>query len=402
MSAIERLFTPRLAFLACVAIAASQYLVFVLALAGLSPDYTLGGDFAAFWSAAKETLNGNITSLYNAEAFEKAIHANSPHSDLVGLTWQYPPHATLLFSPIGALPFHVAYGVWALAGFVLYALALASIGFRQRVLVAALATIPVLLAIGTGQNGLFTAALLMVAVFQARSRPLVAGLAAALLTIKPQLGFLLPVLFIAGGHWRAFAYAALGSILFVAVSIGVFGLEAWFVFFESVRSVSGSVATGMMPLFKMVNLYAASRLLGLPELVVFAMSGAMVLAAVAATIWISRRTEDPKWRYAVIACATLIAAPYSYYYELALIVPAIFFVLQRGYQAGWLRFERETIAAAALITLAVPGLPIRSGMSPTFILMALVSVIVVRRIHAEFAARTDAQKTSAQSAVSTV
>lgn len=398
MPSADRIFDPRLAFLACIAIASTQVFVFALALLGFSPDYTFGGDFAVFWTAASETLNGNITELYNAEAFGNAVAAQKFDDDLAGLTWQYPPHASLLFSVLGTLPFHIAYAVWCVAGLALYAAALASIGFRHRLLVAALASVPVMVAITTGQNGLFTAGLLMLAVFHARSRPLVAGLAAALLTIKPQLGFLLPVLFIAGGHWRAFGYATLISIALAAISIGAYGLETWFVFFDSVRSVSGTVASGLMPLFKMVNVYAASRLAGLPDVAAIAMAGLTILAAIIATAWIARRSDDPKWHYAVIACATLIAAPYSYYYELTIAVPAIFIILQHGHNAGWLRFEREIIAGAALMTLALPGLPVRSGISVCFILMALVSVIVLRRVAAEFAISVKGTSTTATSA----
>ena len=102
MSAIDRLFDPKLAFLATLAIAVSQYAVFVLALSGASAEFTFGGDFAAFWVAAKATLNGAMTELYQAELFKEAIQAQTPHQDLEGLTWQYPPHAGLLIAPIGS------------------------------------------------------------------------------------------------------------------------------------------------------------------------------------------------------------------------------------------------------------------------------------------------------------
>lgn len=390
MSATDRLFTPRLAFLAVLAIAASQYLVFVMALLGVSPEYTFGGDFAAFWAASKETLDGNMAGLYAPLGLEQAIQAHSPHDDLEGLTWQYPPHAGLVFSPLGLLPFPVAYAVWCGLGLGVYALALHAAGLKDRFLIVALASIPVLLALKTGQNALFMGALLIVAVFYARSKPLLAGLAAAILTIKPQLGFLLPILFLTGGHWRAFAYASIGSLGLLGLSFGVFGLSTWTAFLDSVLAVSGSVATGEMPIFKMVNLYAAAQLVGLPDTAAMTLAALAILIAVAATVWVTRTTDDPTWRYAALASLTLFAAPYSYYYELALVVPALLFIVKRGYQAGWLRFEREMIASALLLSLAVPGLPIRSGLSISFVLMALVAVTVARRLRAELASKSSA------------
>jgi alpha-1,2-mannosyltransferase len=383
MSATERIFEPRLVFMAILAIAVSQYAVFVLALFGMSSEFTFGGDFAAFWAAARETLTGEMLGLYAPGGLEQAIQSHSPHQDLEGLTWQYPPHASLLFSPIGLLPFHLAYLVWCLLGLAVYAGALFSIGLRHRLWIAALASIPVLIAVNTGQNALFTGALLLIAVYHARSRPLLAGLAAALLTIKPQLGFLLPVLFLAGGYWRAFLSASIASLVLVALSVGIAGLEAWLVFFESIRSITSSVSSGLMPVFKMVNVNAAATLLGMPSLVVMSLTGAVLIAALLAVIWAARWTNDRNLHYAVIACLTLFAAPYSFYYELVLLVPAVIFIAQRGYQFGWLRFERETIAALVLLSLTVPGLPIRSGVSVSFLLMALAVFVILRRVRVE-------------------
>ncbi|MEL6723705.1 MAG: glycosyltransferase family 87 protein [Pseudomonadota bacterium] len=390
MSATDRLFTPRLAFLAVLAIAASQYLVFVMALFGVSPEFTFGGDFVAFWAAAKETLNGDMTALYAPLGLEQAIQTHSPHDALEGLTWQYPPHAGLVFSPLGLLPFPIAYAVWCGLGLSVYAMALHAVGLKDRFLFVALASVPVLLALKTGQNALFMGALLIVAVFYARSKPLVAGLAAAVLTLKPQLGFLLPVLFLAGGHWRAFAYASIGSLGLFGLSMGVFGISAWMTFLDSVLAVSGSVATGEMPIFKMVNLYAAVQLAGVPDAAAMTLAGLAILMAMVAMFWVARVTEDPVWRYAALASLTLIAAPYSYYYELALIVPALLFIVKRGYEAGWLRFEREMVASALLLSLAVPGLPIRSGLSISFVLMAVIAVIIARRLRAELAPKPSA------------
>ncbi len=388
MSATDRIFDPKLAFLAVTAIAVSQYAVFVLALAGASPDFTFGGDFAAFWVAAKATLNGSMAELYQADLFKEAIQAQTPHEELEGLTWQYPPHAGLLFAPIGALPFHIAYAVWCALGLAFYIAAAQSAGFKDRLLIVLIASIPVLLALKTGQVGLLMGGLLLLAVFHAGSRPILAGIAAGLLTMKPQLGFLLPVLFIAGGHWRAFYAASVVSLALIFGSVGWLGIDVWSAFFDSVLSVSGSVATGEMPLYKMVNIYAATQMLGLPDAVALSFAFAGILLAAGAMTWVARRTENPEWHYAAIAGLTLIAAPYSYYYELVLIVPALLFALKRGHEFGWLRFERESVALAVFICLAIPGPAIRSGVSINFFLMLLVCAVLYRRLSAELGTKS--------------
>lgn len=388
MSATDRLFDPKLAFLAVIAIAVSQYAVFVLALAGASSDFKFGGDFAAFWVAAKATLNGSMAELYQAELFKEAIQAQTPHPDLEGLTWQYPPHAGLLFAPIGALPFHLAYAVWCALGLAFYIAAAQAAGIKDRLLIVLIASIPVLLALKTGQVALLMGGLLLLAVFHARSRPILAGIAAGLLTMKPQLGFLLPVLFIAGGHWRAFYAASAVSLALILGSAGWLGTDVWNAFFDSVLSVSGSVATGEMPLFKMVNIYAASQMLGVPDSVAISIAFGGVLLAVGATTWVVRRTDHPEWHYAAIAGLTLITAPYSYYYELVLIVPALLFVIRRGHDFGWLRLERESIAMAVFTCLAIPGPAVRSGVSINFLLMILICTVLYRRLSAELGTKS--------------
>lgn len=383
MTLLDRYFQPERAFMTVLAIAALQYAILVIYLFGGSPDFVLGGDFIAFWSAAREALDGGLTGLYAPDGLFEAMQAHRAGGEVDGLTWQYPPHASLVFGLIGYLPFSVAYGLWCALGLAAFATVLIKAGITGRWLFAALATIPVLTVLNTGQNALFTGSLMMLAVFYAKPNPVLAGLAAALLTIKPQLGILLPVFFIAGGYWRAFGVAAFGSLLLMLVSVGVFGPEAWTAFFAAVGSVSGSVSDGVMPLFKMVNVYAAARLIWLPDAVAMGLAAATILLSIGLMVWTARRTSDPRCHYAVLASATLLAAPYSMYYELVLLVPAIIIVLQRGAKTGWIAGERECVAGLILLTVLVPGPAVQFGISISFLAAALVALIVYRRMRAD-------------------
>lgn len=385
MTSLERYFQPNIAFAIVLALAASQYAILVVYLFGGSSDHVLGGDFIAFWAAARESLDGGLAGLYATDGLHEAMQAHRPGGEVQGLTWQYPPHASLIFSPLGLLPFPLAYALWCALGVSAFAAVLIKAGIRGRWLYAALATIPVLTALNTGQNALFTCSLLGLAVFYARPRPILAGLAAALLTIKPQLGILLPVFFLASGHWRAFGTAALGSLLLILVSLAAFGTEAWTGFLGAISSVSGSVSDGVMPLFKMVNVYAAARLLWLPHALALGLAAATVLIAIGLMVWTARRTADPRWHYAVLASATLLAAPYSMYYELVLLVPAIIFVLQHGAKTVWNTGERESVALLIFLTLLVPGPATQFGVSLSFIACALAALIVYRRLRSDLA-----------------
>lgn len=394
MTLLERYFQPNIAFAVVIALALSQYVILMAFIFGASPDFVLGGDFIAFWSAAREVLDGNLTGLYTPDGLEAAIAAHRPGVDVSGLTWQYPPHASLIFSPIGYLPYEIAYALWCALGLAFFTGVLVQTGVRGRWLIAALATIPILIVLNTGQNALFTGGLLLLAVTYAKPKPVLAGVAAALLTVKPQLGFLLPVVFIVNGHWRAFGVAALASLALWAASFIILGGGAWAAFFGFVGTVGEAVSDGVMPLFKMVNVYAAARLAWLPDLVAAALAISAILMAIAALVWTCRRTDEPAWHYAVLATGTLLAAPYSMYYELVLLVPAIIFLLQQGARTGWLSWEREMIACMALLTLIVPGPAVQFGVSISFITCALVAWSVFRRVRHAFSAKND--ETAAQ------
>ena len=83
--------------------------------------------------------------------------------------------------------------------------------------------------------------------------------------------------------------------------------------------------------------------------------------------------------------ATLIAAPYSMYYELVLLVPDVWFVLVRGHDTGWLRFERELVALLLLFSVLVPGPATQMGISLSFAANGLVALILYRRLRVELA-----------------
>lgn len=380
MTSIERLYQPRLAFLIVLALGISQYAVLIFASIGGAPNFVLGGDFVAFWAASREIIAGNLTGLYTPDGLDAAIQAHRPGADVTGLTWQYPPHASLIFSPMGYLPYTVAYSLWCGLGVSIFTAILLSIGFKGRFLIALLATIPIVIALNTGQNALFTGSLLLVAVLYAKPRPLIAGLAAGLLTIKPQLGILLPILFIAGGHWRAIVSAAIVTIALCSWSYLVAGAETWTSFFEYLSIVSGSVADGVMPLYKMVNVFSAARLAQMPEAIAIALTLLSFAASILAIVWTVRNTKDSRWHYAVLAPMTLLTTPYSMYYELALIVPALAFVVLHGVRTQWLSWERESIAAVLFISLVLPGPATQIGVSIGFLICLATVLIVLRRI----------------------
>lgn len=385
---LDKYLQPRPALLFVLLMASIQYLMYCKLLFWPSEAFTYAGDFVVFWPAAKAIMDGNMISLYIGDGMHDAMLHYRPEGALERLTWQYPPHAGLIFSPIGMLPFAAAYMTWFALGVAALAGSLVVAKVNQRAIVVLLLTSPVFLALITGQIALFMTSLMVVSVFWAKSRPILAGLAAGLLTIKPQLGIFLPLIFIAGGHWRAFLSAAVFSLTLWLGSVALLGVDVWMAFFERIGLVSDLVSEGVMPYNKMLNIYAASNFALLPQRLAYGITAIAGIAAAAAVFWTSRKTDDPRWRYAVLATATLLVTPYSWYYELALVLPAVWFALEHGYRKGWLEYERESVAILFALSVSLPGPELSAGVSIPFLVMIAVSVIVGRRVKFELTGKS--------------
>jgi hypothetical protein len=227
-----------------------------------------------------------------------------------------------------------------------------------------------------------TASLLLGATMLADKRPAAAGLCAALLTMKPQLGLLLPFAYIAGGHWRAFGVAAAGSIVLAGASLAVFGTGPWLAFFESILGAGANVESGRMPLFKMPTAYAAFSLAGFPPVFALALHAVGAAAAVWTTVTIWRRSDNAALKAAVVACGAFLLAPYAYYYELVIMAVPLALLAMQSAREGWRPYEQLILAPLFLIPLVLPGDPIKAGFNLSFVVTVLAFVFVLRRFKA--------------------
>src|SRR3546814_10633706 len=76
-------------------------------------------------------------------------------------------------------------------------------------------------------NGFLTAALLIGGLRLLGAKPIVAGILFGILTVKPQLGILLPFALLAARQWTAIAAAGVTTVLLVGSSVLLFVWESW-------------------------------------------------------------------------------------------------------------------------------------------------------------------------------
>ncbi|MEL7489792.1 MAG: glycosyltransferase family 87 protein [Pseudomonadota bacterium] len=344
----------------------------------------VGGDYVAFYGAAVAVKDGDAAKTYDYAAFETHLLEVGPPRGSYTLTWQYPPTYFLIIAPLAFLPFIAGYIAWTGGTAALYFAALQQAKVRWLFLFVILSAPSTFHAIITGQNGFLTATLLLIAALYPDKRPIIAGLAAALLTVKPQIGVLLPIAYIAAGCWRAFFIAATGSILFAMSTVGFFGIGIWEAFLVGADEASHRLQNGILPLYKMVTPYAWLKYSGAPLSVAIAGHTLCALIAVFAVTRVWLRVPDHELRAAALGAAVFIVAPYGYYYEMIILAFPIAILAKRGLENGWLRFEEISLALMFIGPMMMPGQEKRVGVSVGFLCVALVAASVFRRIEHDY------------------
>jgi hypothetical protein len=182
-----------------------------------------------------------------------------------------------------------------------------------------------------GQNSLIWLAVFLAALGALRSgRAVLAGVIIGCLTLKPQLGLMIPFALLAAGQWRTILAATATTLAVAALPTLVVGADYW----SLLAGRLGEQAERMISLIGTLDLtvgpfYLAS-MLGLPTGAALAMqwaiSGLAALSVLA--FWRSARIGlDAK--IALLMTAMLISAPYLWYYEAAM-MPAIGLFLVRA------------------------------------------------------------------------
>jgi len=210
-------------------------------------------------------------------------------------------------------------------------------------------------------------------------RPIVAGVLFGLLTFKPQLGLLIPVALAAGGHWRAFAAAAITALALLAGSVGLVGLGGWEAYVTKVLAVQERFLTVGVGFFKLMmpSPFMAARLLGLGATVGYVAQAVCALSAAAATLWAWRRDVAPELRVAVVLIGTFLVSPYAFNYDMTIISVAVVILAVHGLREGFVFGERAVLTAAWFVPVAMMYLHAVVPVAP-LVVVALFAVALRR------------------------
>jgi hypothetical protein len=311
-------------------------------------------DFVSFY-AAGALANAGTPAL----AYEHAAHLAA--EELVtgaGIGYQYfnyPPVFMLLCAALAPLPYLVAFVLFEGLTLLLYLfVARRILGDRSNTALIVLLAFPIVFwNFGLGQNAFLTAALFGAATLLLDRRPIIAGLLFGAMCYKPQFGLMIPLALAAAGQWRAFTAAAASTAAFVLASFALFGVETWRAFIEAVTASPAMYQSGRILFAGMATIFGGARVLGADTDLAYLLQAVATVAAAILVVAVWRRRLSLPTRAAVLAAATLVAAPLALLYDLLLAAVA----------AAWLVRDRNSPAASKweMLLLAVIYLVLLDG-----------------------------------------
>jgi len=282
--------------------------------------YVVGRDFVNTWLGSRLALTGDPGAhfgffAYNA-ALKEVFGENYPTH-----IWSYPPHFLLLSWPLGLMPYLTAYLVYTVLGLVLY-LAVVSDGERRADHLLLLTLAPATIVnIWCGQVGFLVAALLVGGLLQLDRRPILAGVLFGLLTIKPQLGLLIPLMLVLTGRWRTIAAAIVTIMVLCAATALAFGPGVWTAYVSDAMMVQSQVLLRPVEhwMVHVPTAFMNMRIAGLPLAAAIMAQALLSAVASAGVVWTFWRRRDPVLSNALFITATFAVTPYVFNYDMVVL-----------------------------------------------------------------------------------
>jgi len=250
-------------------------------------------DFASFWVAGKLAKTGHAAQAYDLDTLRAA--ASLWLGTTTKIVFPYPPHSLLFAIPLSLVPYKLSFWLWQGLSATLFYIAARPLLPRNFPTVLAVLTPAALINVAFGQVGLFYGALWLFA-FGGSS------IAAAMLTFKPHLGFLVAVEVI---RKRRLVITSVAAAALMLLSLIILGADAWS------ASLFGAAS-------KQVEMLASGQMEKWPTqmttpLLGYGLAG-WVLFAVAAAFLLWRN-----FNVFTAATATFLIAPYGFHYDMTVV-----------------------------------------------------------------------------------
>lgn len=312
-------------------------------------------DFTQLWVAGKLAASGHVAQVYDMSSLSNAATALTGTKNKNA--FPYPPHMLLLAVPLSFLPLKIGFFVWQLVSALLFSVAAKPYLPRGMPVLLAVLTPSALVSVIFGQNGLFFGAMWLFAFSGS-------ALAAALLTMKPHIGFLVAIEMI---RRKLVIRTALIGVAVAMVSAIVFGWKAWLLSAGHAASgVFSMVGSGKFPnvYVQMTTPYIGYGYLG------------WIAFAVAAIYLLTRRFD-----VFTAATATFLISPYGFHYDMTVVCLGFGILLFRS----WRSMPAWQTLVCALTFLSPIIVRLGTWLVPPLLLMGLYILSEIetepRRLH---------------------
>jgi len=278
-------------------------------------------DFLNIWHNGLSAFFDDPGRYYNSDIYNQALDELVPGHNYKDQQFSHPPHFMLLVAPLGLMPFNVSWIVFTLFSIGLFwKFALEPLSKAERnILIWSPA---LMLALLVGQTSLILVAIFAGIMKTMDKRPLIAGILIALLTVKPQLGFLFPIFLLATGRYKAFFYASLCTAIFFALSVAIMGYDVWHTYLTSAAGDQAAVMINSHPIVLglMPTLYVNLGFAGVPPNVALSLHGLAAILAIIVMIITVRKTTNPKIAYAIFIATSFVVTPYLMVYDTLIVI----------------------------------------------------------------------------------
>jgi hypothetical protein len=301
--------------------------------------WAMGRDFVNYWAGARLAVSGEADLLMSPQSYYQYLQSQFG-SQLDVHNWSYPPHTLLFIWPLGFLPYLAAFAVWIGAGLGSFYYACRKLTANKVDSLVLLLAPATFICIYTGQNGFFTATLILLAFAFRKDRPVLAGILIGCLTFKPQLGLFIPLILILTRQWTIFLSAAITTLALIGTSIAIFGSEVWVNYLTEIIPQQQEILELYNPQFtRMVpSAFMAAKNIGVPIDMAWVIQYAMSALIFCTVIWGFYKKRPPQLQFALFCTASALFSPYVANYDLVILAPAAYLFY------SYLKSETATLA----------------------------------------------------------
>jgi hypothetical protein len=354
-------------------------IIVLLATAHGTLDYRgrpLGTDFSNVWTAGKMALDGSAEKAWSWPdhfAVQRALH-NKADVDLFG--WHYPPPFLLIATLLASMPYVAALIAWQLTTLGVFTRLMTKLVPARETILLTLSAPVSLVCLTHGHNGFLTALLLAGGLMLLDRKPFLAGLLFGCLIYKPQFALIIPVVLVAGRHWRAILGATASALSLIGLTLAIWGWPVWQAFIDSLSLTQHVVIEqGSTGFHKIMSPFAAVRLWGGNISSGYALQFAFTAAAIGAVAWLSRSRQRPELRNALVCAAVVLSTPYVIDYDLVVLLPALAWLWLDGRDRGFQPWD-ATLMALVWVTPLIG----RTVAEWTLVPLGLISILAVAAI----------------------